>query len=227
MEGKVVVDATFEGGDGAEAFHHGAGDVGALGDAIELWQVFVFEQRLQAVQGIFTPDGWEGVEDIVVVAGVADQGEDFAGVDIHDGDGCAIGVFRPAVDRVGIGEELDDGALEVGIDGEPDGLGDARADFAEDAQTRSIGADEGEFAAGLAGEGGVHAGFDAGFADDGFGVEADRFEGGDLSGIGVADVADDMGHEGAVGVAAGGLLAEGGAAEGLNAIVGFDEVGGF
>ena len=113
--------------------------------------------------------------------------------------------------------------LKIGVNRQPDAFWNLRADFGQDAQPRPCRRYQRQPSARPPGQDIVPTGFDAGLADDGLGIVANRFEFGDLGLAGIADMPNNVRHQRAAQIAAGGLLAEFGLAQFLHLLAVFDK----
>ena len=161
----------------------------------------------------------EGIEDIAVIGGIADQRQDVALVDIHDNDCRAIGIVRKRTIGESLPQNAADSSLQIGINRQPQALWDLRPRLAQHAQTPSIRRHQRKPSAGRAGQRAVHAGFYAGFADDGLGMQSGFQQARQLFGICITDMPDDVWHQRAIQIAPRWLLHEVGGAGWLNAVV--------
>ena len=106
-------------------------------------------KRCQGFVGGGAAHDGEGIEDVGVVSRVTDERQDFAVADVHDDDCGAGRVFSPGACFIGGLQQAQNRSLQVGIDSQPEAFGNARSDFAQDANLAPVRADQGEAPAGF------------------------------------------------------------------------------
>ena len=190
------VETAVGGGDGGHHLEDGAGRVKAQRGAVQQGPTRIVLHLGSEFERGLAPHGREGREDVVVVGGVAHQGEDGAAAQVQHHGGRAIGARRPGLGGAAAGalQAVVDEGLQRGVQSQPHALRGAGRPFGQQSLT-AAGISHVKPAAGDAAQGLVAAGLDAAAADDAVPREAGRRQGGDLDLVRPAHVADAVGGD--------------------------------